>query len=147
MGKTITPAGVDRFASSVPEPWPVLMERFWPGPLTLLFPAREGLPAGVVSERGEVALRVPGSGLCREVIAAGERLLLAGPPDFADPVENLAAIEGRRKAKLLVLRTDDGVTEATYPLDSPPIYDGIASVSGRLYVCTMDGRIACLAAP
>jgi len=65
-----SPAGVDRFAREIPVSWPALMERFWPGPLTLLFPAREGLPAGIVSESGEVALRVPGSGLCREVIAA-----------------------------------------------------------------------------
>jgi len=81
------------------------------------------------------------------MMLAGDRLLLAGPPDFEDPTENLAAIEGQREAELLVLRTDDGVTEATYTLNSPPIYDGIASVSGRLYVCTMDGRVACLAAP
>lgn len=65
-----SPAGVERFAREIPVSWPALMERFWPGPLTLLFPAREGLPAGIVSESGEVALRVPGSGLCREVIAA-----------------------------------------------------------------------------
>ena len=70
-----SPAGVDRFAREIPAPWPALMERFWPGPLTLLFPAREGLPAGIVSRSGEVALRVPGSDLCRAVIAAaGGRL-------------------------------------------------------------------------
>jgi L-threonylcarbamoyladenylate synthase len=65
-----SPAGVDRFAREIPAPWPPLMKRFWPGPLTLLFPAREGLPAGIVSPSGEVALRVPGSDLCRAVIVA-----------------------------------------------------------------------------
>jgi hypothetical protein len=45
---------------------------------------------------------------------------------------------------LLVLRTGDGVQEAGYALDSPPIYEGIASAGGKLYVCTMEGRIICL---
>jgi L-threonylcarbamoyladenylate synthase len=65
-----SPAHVERFAREVPAPWPALMEHFWPGPLTLLFPARERLPAGIVSKSGEVALRVPGSRPCRAVIAA-----------------------------------------------------------------------------
>ncbi|MFO0752234.1 MAG: L-threonylcarbamoyladenylate synthase [Thermodesulfovibrionales bacterium] len=36
-----------------------LMRTFWPGPLTLLFPARAGLPAPLVSG-GRVAVRIPG---------------------------------------------------------------------------------------
>ncbi|MCC6346023.1 MAG: threonylcarbamoyl-AMP synthase [Nitrospirales bacterium] len=36
-----------------------LVRTFWPGPLTLLFPARDGLPAPLVSG-GRVAVRVPG---------------------------------------------------------------------------------------
>jgi hypothetical protein len=81
------------------------------------------------------------------MVLAGELLLLAGPPDFEDPTENLAAVEGRRKAELLVLRADDGATEAVYSLDSPPVYEGIASVGGRLYISTMAGHVVCLAAP
>ncbi|NTU43069.1 MAG: threonylcarbamoyl-AMP synthase [Nitrospirales bacterium] len=36
-----------------------LMEKFWPGPLTLLLKAREGLQEKVISE-GKVAVRMPG---------------------------------------------------------------------------------------
>jgi L-threonylcarbamoyladenylate synthase len=61
---------VGRFAAAIPAPWPALMERFWPGPLTLVFPARAGLPAGIRSAAGAVALRVPGSALCRSVLRA-----------------------------------------------------------------------------
>jgi L-threonylcarbamoyladenylate synthase len=61
---------VGRYASSIPRRWRPLMERCWPGPLTLLFPAREGLPRGVRSAAGKVALRVPGSALCRAVLLA-----------------------------------------------------------------------------
>ena len=35
---------VGRYAAAVPAPWRALMGRFWPGPLTLLFPALAGLP-------------------------------------------------------------------------------------------------------
>lgn len=61
---------VARFAAAVPPPWEHLMRRFWPGPLTLLFPARPDLLPGIRSEAGEVALRVPGRALCRAVLAA-----------------------------------------------------------------------------
>ena len=61
---------VGRYAAAIPAPWRALMERFWPGPLTLLFPAIPGLPPGIRSASGKVALRVPGSALCRSVLRA-----------------------------------------------------------------------------
>jgi L-threonylcarbamoyladenylate synthase len=61
---------LDRLAATVPGPWVRLIRRFWPGPLTLLFPALPGLPPGIRSAEGQVALRVPGSPLCRAVLAA-----------------------------------------------------------------------------
>jgi L-threonylcarbamoyladenylate synthase len=61
---------VDRYAAAIPAPWRVLMEQFWPGPLTLLFPAVPGLPSGICSASGKVALRVPGTALCRSVLRA-----------------------------------------------------------------------------
>lgn len=35
-----------------------LIERFWPGPLTLLLPARRGLPAPLLNRDGEMGVRV-----------------------------------------------------------------------------------------
>ena len=69
------PHRMDRLASSVTERHRRLMERFWPGPLTILFTARPGLPAAVVSERGDVAARLPGSALCRRIVAAAGGIL------------------------------------------------------------------------
>lgn len=37
-----------------------LMERFWPGPLTLLLPAKEGLSEFLTAESGMIAVRIPG---------------------------------------------------------------------------------------
>lgn len=37
-----------------------LMDRFWPGPLTLLLPAKEGLSEYLTASTGLIAVRVPG---------------------------------------------------------------------------------------
>lgn len=37
-----------------------LMDRFWPGPLTLLCPAREGLSEFLTAGSGTIAVRIPG---------------------------------------------------------------------------------------
>jgi L-threonylcarbamoyladenylate synthase len=91
---------VDRYAAATPAPWRALMERFWPGPLTLLFPAIPGLLPGIRSASGKVALRVPGSGLCRSVLrAAGGSLTgtsanLAGAGGTGDPAVALSDLAG-----------------------------------------------------
>ncbi len=41
-----------------------LAEEFWPGPLTLVLPARAGLPAMVTQNSGTVGVRLPSSRLC-----------------------------------------------------------------------------------
>ena len=40
------------------EAMPEALAVFWPGPLTVLLPARPALPAALVNERGQVAVRV-----------------------------------------------------------------------------------------
>ena len=37
-----------------------LTDRFWPGPLTLLMPARKGLPECLTADTGMIAVRMPG---------------------------------------------------------------------------------------
>ena len=46
-----------------------LAQAFWPGPLTLVLPARTGLPAPVTAGTGSVGVRVPDHPLARELIA------------------------------------------------------------------------------
>jgi len=90
---------VEHYAAAIPAPWRALMERFWPGPLTLLFPALPGLPPGIRSASGKIALRVPGSELCRSVLrAAGGSLTgtsanAAGAAGAVDPAIALRDLE------------------------------------------------------
>lgn len=91
---------VARFAASVPAPWRTLMARFWPGPLTLLFPACPELPRPIRSADGKVALRVPGLALCRSVLRAAGGALTgtsanpSGAAGTGDPAEALRGLVG-----------------------------------------------------
>ncbi|MBI3378757.1 MAG: threonylcarbamoyl-AMP synthase [Nitrospirae bacterium] len=47
-------------AASVNEIAESLMDKFWPGPLTLLLKAKEGLSSYLTADTGRVAVRIPG---------------------------------------------------------------------------------------
>jgi L-threonylcarbamoyladenylate synthase len=67
-------AALDQVAAEVPHHARVLMERFWPGALTIVIPARSSLPAKVTSVAADgtrtVAVRVPDHSGAREILAA-----------------------------------------------------------------------------
>jgi L-threonylcarbamoyladenylate synthase len=91
---------VGTFAAAVPDTWRALMARFWPGPLTLLFPAPPGLPEAIRSSAGKVALRVPGSAVCRSVLRAAGGSLTgtsanpSGAGGTGDPLKALRGLAG-----------------------------------------------------
>jgi L-threonylcarbamoyladenylate synthase len=57
-------------AGDLPASFAALARSFWPGPLTLVVPAGPGLPAEVSAGTGNVALRLPGLALPRQVSSA-----------------------------------------------------------------------------
>lgn len=77
------------------------------------------------------------------MVCAGEYLFLAGPPDSADPVEALAALQGERGAALRVVSTADGKTVAEHRLDSVPAFDGMSAAARRLLISTRAGELIC----
>lgn len=81
--------------------------------------------------------------LARAMVLANKTLFLAGPPDIFASDEPTAALEGKKKGLLYIASTDDGKKLAQYELKSPPVFDGMAAASGRLYLATMDGRVLC----
>src|SRR6266545_1488931 len=60
-------AQVGRLAAAWPDRAARLAQRYWPGALTIVVPARPEVPAGVQAD-GTVALRVPGLAALRVVI-------------------------------------------------------------------------------
>ena len=63
-------SGVNAWASSVTPSAERLMDRFWPGPLTLVFPAAAHVLPELMGGGGTIGLRVPGSGLTRDLLRA-----------------------------------------------------------------------------
>lgn len=54
-------------ADFIPETAQKLMDRYWPGPLTILLPAKAGMPDELVKD-GKVAVRVPGESFALQLI-------------------------------------------------------------------------------
>jgi len=77
----------------------------------------------------------------RAMVLAGRRLFAAGTPDVHDPEDPLAALEGRKGARLHIFAATDGSPVASLPLRSPPAFDGMVAARGSLYLSTVDGKV------
>jgi hypothetical protein len=77
------------------------------------------------------------------MVLAGDTLFLAGPPDVIDPDDPHGAFEGRKGGRLWAVSTTDGSQLAEYPLDSPPVFDGLIAAQQRLFITTTDGVVSC----
>ena len=80
------------------------------------------------------------------MVLAGKHLFAAGAPDVVPQDDPYAAFEGRKGGRLWVVATEDGKRLAEYPLDHPPVFDGMSAAGGRLYLVTTDGRLRCMGA-
>ncbi len=99
--------------------------------------------------------------MVRAMAVAGETLLIAGPPDLLDEVaafqafehpgtqqqlaEQNRALRGEGGALFHAVDTATGDTLAEYPLDAPPVFDGLIAAGGRVFLVTMDGRVLAFA--
>jgi outer membrane protein assembly factor BamB len=80
----------------------------------------------------------------RAMVAAGEKLFVAGPPDVVPDEDPLAAFEGRRGALLWAFSAEDGQKLAELAkFDALPVYDGLIATAGRLYISLKGGWLLC----
>ena len=63
-------AMVARVVARVPAPAEVLMNHFWPGPLTLVLPARDDLPPELTAGSGRIGVRLSSHPVARALAAA-----------------------------------------------------------------------------
>ena len=63
-------AGVAHFADSVPDFAQALIQAFWPGPLTLILPRREGVAAAAAGGQNSIGLRCPAHPVAQAVLRA-----------------------------------------------------------------------------
>ncbi|WP_394789125.1 L-threonylcarbamoyladenylate synthase [Rhodoferax sp.] len=71
-------AGVAHFASQVPAFAQKLMDAFWPGPLTLILPRRDGVGAAAAGGQDSIGLRCPSHPVAQAVFRAAAALGVAG---------------------------------------------------------------------
>ena len=127
--------------------------------------ARKPKPKRRGPAKPEVLWSVPAEIEARGMVLAEKTLYVAGPPDFLGRVDeadkgypyfikateqDLAnqqrALTGQAGARVLAISAETGEKIAEAKLPAPPVFDGMIAAHGRLYVCTMDGRVACLGA-
>jgi L-threonylcarbamoyladenylate synthase len=93
-----------------------LAERFWPGPLTLVLPARPGLSEAVTGGTGTVGIRIPGSEVARALAAAagGALVSTSANPSGGPPPARVEELDPALRAAVdLVL--DGGATPGGLP--------------------------------
>ncbi len=93
-------AMLETLVAVVPARAATIMAAHWPGPVTLALPARAGLPAAIVSERGLVAVRWSPAALACAVVTALGRPVTAtsanrsGEPPARTADEAARALQG-----------------------------------------------------
>ena len=91
---------IERFCHDIPESAYALAEAFWPGPLTMVLPARDCVPKRTTAGLPTVAVRCPDNDVTRKIIA------LAGVP-IAAPSANISGKPSTTTAEH-VLHDHDG---------------------------------------
>jgi hypothetical protein len=96
----------------------------------------------------------------RALCLAGDQLCIAGPPDVVDEryaykmpdVPNVRtllasqeeAFAGRRGGRLWLVDKSDGRVVARHNLEGIPVFDGMTTAAGRLFLSTTAGDVLCL---
>lgn len=98
----------------------------------------------------------------RSMVLAKNALLSAGPPDFLDEeyaferqaakdqsIQELLkrqddALEGKLGFQLLAVSLTDGRTVSDVKFDSTPVWDGMTTAYGKIFVATLSGKVLCL---
>jgi len=96
-------------------------------------------PHQTVKERWKADIPLTGKAMA----LAGDVLFVAGTP-VAFPKDDLSkAYDGRMGGVLWAASAEDGTKLAECKLDAPPVWDSLAAVQGKLFLCTTDGKLRC----
>jgi L-threonylcarbamoyladenylate synthase len=79
-----------------------LADRFWPGPLTLVLPARAGVHPAIAAGTGTVGIRIPGSEVARALAAAAGGALVSTSANLSGgpPLDRIAALDPALRARV-----------------------------------------------
>lgn len=101
-------ATVDGLARDVPGYARVLMERYWPGPLTLVLTAQSSLQWDLGDTNGTVALRVPDHQVAQAVLAAVGPMAVTSANVTGEPAATTAAAARQQLGDAVAVYVDGG---------------------------------------
>ncbi len=109
-------ADIDKVAAEVPAPAAELIERFWPGPLTLIVPRKVELPQNL-SPNENIAVRIPDNEVARALIRmAGGALATSSANRSGDePAREAAQVMDALRGRIAAV------------LDGGPVVHGVPS--------------------
>ena len=126
---------LNRIVAYVPEEAKVVMEKFWPGPITLVFPKAECVPKEITGGFDTVAVRFPSNEIARSIIrASGLPIAAPSANSSGKPSPTRAShVEFDLKGKIDMI-VDGGATDVG--LEST-----ILDVSGKVPMILRPGAI------
>jgi L-threonylcarbamoyladenylate synthase len=92
---------VERLVETVPLAAETLIQRYWPGPLTIVFKARAEVPELLTARTGKIGVRISSSQVVKKLLASLKSPLTStsanpsGEPPALEPGEVLKYFEGR----------------------------------------------------
>ncbi len=101
---------------SIPEQAKGLMERYWPGPLTLIFEGLDSIPALLTGGTGKVAVRIPGRSAALDL---AEALKIPLTATSANPSSKSPAIDSEEVADYFGDKADLIIDSGTAPGGKP----------------------------
>jgi L-threonylcarbamoyladenylate synthase len=127
--------GVAEFASSVSATAAELMRIFWPGPLTLVFPARPDVPELLTAGTGTIGLRWSPNRVCRDLIRCSGRAITSTSANRSgNPTPASVADIARELGEEVDLYLDAGALEGRLP-------STVVDVSGPVPRVVREGAI------
>ena len=91
--------------------------------------------------------------MVRAMALTSDYLVVAGLPNvgkkstsgltYENPDDALSTFKGQKGALLRLYSSADGSLAEEYKLDSPPVFDGLITAQGCVYVSLRDGRLKC----
>ena len=91
--------------------------------------------------------------IVRAMVLAGDRMVIAGPPDlglktsgilaYENEEEALAGFRGEKGVILRIVSVQDGSEISQCELTSMPVFDGMSTAAGKVFISLQDGTVEC----
>jgi hypothetical protein len=87
------------------------------------------------------------------MVLAGDRVVIAGPPDlgrktsgvlaYENEEEALSGFRGEKGVVLRIVSAQDGTEISQCELTFMPVFDGMSTAAGKLFISLKNGTVEC----